>query len=353
MACFDFFRRPKNAVFLTIFGLTILALFVQILYIQDSKSLEGRLAAPPSEDGVWIVGNSIFQTGVDSNELSHALGDVPVDFEYHGGHYTSLWYLIFKNALPDLERKPAIIIWGYRPQYASQPAFRQNVRNSTEQFLMSYDSTYEQLTGRFQPGSVGILERGADLVRILSERTALWKYRTVLRDALSNFGLRLGAFWAEFVDSNTSAFVRREILDGDLEVVDVLTRVTSNGSVKYAAARVDERFGDFITGPTVSYSDSFVPIIADLISDAGIKQLVVLWPPRGGTHTERSKVSDMFVSDSLADLQSRGIPVLNLYDDERFSDLAFFAAGDHFNQEGQILITSLLARELGAQGLGN
>lgn len=344
-------RRPKNAIYFVISSLAGLALVFQTLFIHDLPSLERRLSSPPSEDGVWIVGNSIFQTGVDPVQLSHALGDVPVNFEYHGGHYTSLWYLIFKNALPGIESEPGVIVWGFRPAYASRPAFRQNMRNTTEQFLKANDPIYERLAGKFQIGSQGVFERGSNLVRVLLERTALWQHRSVLRNWLSNARVQLGASLGELVDPGTSALVRREILDGDLEFPDVLTRVTSNGSVMYAAARIDDRFGDFVVGPTVRYRESFVPIIADLISETGINQLVVIWPPRGGTQTDRSKSSDMFVSDSVTHLEARGIPVLNLHDDERFLDLEFFAEGDHFNEEGQVLITSLLARELRTQGL--
>ena len=65
-----------------------------------SVDFADRLTVQPSADGVYLLGNSMFKTGIDPDLLAEDMGSItPVDFEYHNGHYTNLWYLISRAAL--------------------------------------------------------------------------------------------------------------------------------------------------------------------------------------------------------------------------------------------------------------
>lgn len=317
----------------------------------DATANAASLTAPPSADGIWVLGNSIFKTGVDPGELEALIGGPPVDFEYHGGHYTSLWYLIAANALPGVEHRPDLVVWGFRPAYAALPAFRQNRVNSTELFLVEGDQTYESLAEGIDKPDRNALELVADDLYSWVSRSGAFRARDEATSALSGAGLRLGAAVAEAVGTDGGRMVREEVIDGDRTLLDLLNQVTTGGAVQLAEERVVDGVGDFVVGDPADFSGSFIPVIADELDGLGYDQLVIIWPPRAKALGLPEPDEDRFVADAVSGLESSGYEVLNLYDDARFSGLDFYAEGDHFNSEGRSFITSLLAEELRSRGL--
>ncbi len=114
---------------------------------EDSVTLTDQLAVQPVDGGVYLLGNSMFKTGVDVDSMQAGIPERDVRFNYYDGHYTSLWYLIAEGALGPSEQRPEIVVWGFRPRYAAVPAFRQNRPNSTELFEFD-DLAYNRLTSR-------------------------------------------------------------------------------------------------------------------------------------------------------------------------------------------------------------
>lgn len=112
---------------------------------EEQVTLTDRLAVQPVDGGVYLLGNSMFATGVDLEAMQAGIPERDVRFNYYDGHYTSLWYLIAKGALGPSEERPELIVWGFRPRYAMVPAFRQNRPNSTELFEFA-DPEYDLLT---------------------------------------------------------------------------------------------------------------------------------------------------------------------------------------------------------------
>jgi len=113
---------------------------------EHRPALTDQLVVLPVEGGVYLLGNSMFATGVDLEAMQTEVPERDVSFNYYDGHYTSLWYLIAETALGPAEERPELIVWGFRPRYAMIPAFRQNRPNSTDLFEFS-DPEYERLTG--------------------------------------------------------------------------------------------------------------------------------------------------------------------------------------------------------------
>lgn len=317
----------------------------------DARSAE-QLLEPPSEGGVWILGNSIFKTGVDPKSLETQLDGPPVDFEYHGGHYTSLWYLIATYALPMVDESPDVVVWGFRPAYAALPAFRQNKINDTELFLPdNEDPTYTRLAEGVEEPDLNLLDDLANDIASYASTTGIWRARDEAASWLSNQGLNLGVALADSAGASGGSMVRREVIEGNSSVLDLLNRVTTGGAIELAEERVVDGVGDFVVGETKGYADSFIPVIANRINDLGLRQLVIIWPPRVKAEGTPTPHDDIFVSDAVADLEETGFEVLNLYDDSRFIGLDFYAEGDHFNVEGRNAVTALLAEELAARGL--
>jgi hypothetical protein len=347
-------QSPRRSVAILILGLLLvvpLNFLARALTDDGPDEIAGALLEPPQDEGIWIVGNSIFKTGVDPVALSGLLGSEPVDFEYHGGHYTSLWYLIAENALPTVAEKPSLLVWGFRPAYAALPAFRQNSVNDTELFLVDGDPVYEALAQGIDPVSQTPLDEVAVKLDEAVGRTGLYGYRAQGSAHLNNFGLDLGVAIADQLGASGADIVRREVLEGDAPLLDVLNNVVTGGAVQLAEERVVDGVGDFVTGDQATYDDSFVPITADRIAEQGVDQLVIIWPPRIVAESNPDPIQDQFVVDAVADLEARGITVLNLYNDPTI-EIGYYASGDHFNPEGRDLVTARLADLLRSLGYG-
>lgn len=310
-----------------------------------------QLLDPPAENGVWILGNSIFKTGVDPDGLELLLDGPPVRFEYHGGHYTSLWYLIATNALPEVTEQPDLVVWGFRPAFAALPAYRQNVVNSTELFLVEGDETYERLATGVAAPIRNPLDQIASTLDDQIAEIGIWQARDEAANWLADASLNLGVAMADIVGADAAAQVRSEVIEGDLSVLDLLNQVTTSGEIELAEERIIDGVGDFISGDTATYARSFIPVIAERIDELDLRQLVIIWPTRLRALGDPTDQDDAFVADAVADLEARGIEVLDLYNDQRFLGIGYFAEGDHFNVEGRDLVTAILAGELKARGL--
>lgn len=348
---------PTSRRSLAILGVGLLSLLpvelgARMLKEDDTTdSFAEHLLEPPAAEGVWLLGNSIFKTGVDPDQLEAALDGPPVAFEYHGGHYTSLWYLIATNAIPDLVDAPGIVVWGFRPAFASLPAFRQNVVNDTELFLAPDDPIYQELALGIDTAEENPLDDAAGSVREAVSETGLYQLRGRAATNLLDSTIELGASIADYVRAQGGDLVRREVVDGDAALLDVLNNAVTGGEVQLAEERVVDGVGDFIEGDRTDLAGSFVPIIAERLAAQGLDQLVIIWPPVTVAEGRPDPVQDAFVDDALELFAATGIPVLDLYHDPRIT-LDFYASGDHFNAEGRGVVTEIVAARLDELGYG-
>lgn len=316
--------------------------------VEREGSGADHLLAPPREGDIWVLGNSIFRTGIDFDRLREELVDVRVDFEYHGGHYTSLWYLIAAHALPHLKERPATVVWGFRPEYGALPAFRQNRVNDTELFLVDGDPVYERL-GSGVERSGNLLDGLAERLDERASRTGLYSLRDRAGAELGERSLQLGIELANRLGLDAGRLVEDEVVRGDATLADLLNRLVTGGEVELAEERVVDGVGDFVRGEQARFGDSFVPMTAQRLRQQGLEQLVVVWRPVHVAVGEPSSREDRYVEEALDWFETEGIPVLDFYDDSNITP-GMFASGDHFNRRGRDYVTSVVLERLRSLG---
>lgn len=301
-----------------------------------------KLNAAPGED-VFVFGNSMFQTGINFGPLAEQSGR-DVVFDYHNGHYTSLWYLIADQALPLAEPDPNLVVWGFRPKFAADPAFRQNKVVDNDLFEPG-DNLYRNLTiGSGE--SVPSWDLAGRLSETVTQSNGMWSRRDEAQTALAVSASGLGVDVVGVVrDAETEDF-RDRLASGEVTVADEILRIATDGEIQLAEERVVDGQGDFIIGPPVTFAGSFLPHITEKIADVSKQQLVVIWKP---VHTVRDDLGpgddDAFVAEAIAYFEEQQIPYIDLYHDDRIT-LEMFASGDHYNEEGRVVVTNIIAEKL-------
>jgi len=300
-------------------------------------TLTDRLAVAPVEDGVYILGNSMFKTGVDLQAMQSQIPERDVRFNYYDGHYTSLWYLIAKGALAPSSERPSLVVWGFRPAYALIPPFRQNRPNSTELFVFP-DLAYERLT------SDTVAKPLFDLQLLLDNWSGVYSQRENVHDAVLRMTERAGLETLDAIGQDTSP-LRDRLIDGDRTIADEVVAAATGGEVELTEEQVVDGVGDFITGPATPFSEGFIPLTANAFQEAGINQLVVIWRPIIAASGETNPIEDEFVSDAIEYFESRGIPYVDLYHNDQIVP-SMYGKGDHYNADGRALITNLLSERI-------
>jgi hypothetical protein len=339
--------RSKAAAIVALAALLVVAADRVVAWTNDdavAADFADRLFVQPSEDGVYLLGNSMFKTGVDPERLEDMLGGTtPVDFEYHNGHYSNLWYLIARTALGQTEHDPRVVVWGFRPYYAMRPAFRQNGPTDNDLFAIE-DPLYERLEGGetfTEPPTVSSARFRAQL----ASSSGLYQQREDVQAHVADTAVRVGVDVLDLVGVGYAESLRASVVEGDRTLADEIVRLGTGGETVLTEELVVDGVGDFIVGPVRPFADTYIPATAEAITDAGLDQVVVIWRPVIAADGSPAPEEDAFVADALAWFESQGIPVLDLYNDERV-ERRFFASGDHYNEEGRELITGVLARFL-------
>ena len=300
-----------------------------------------RLNTQPGED-VFIFGNSMFQTGIDFGPLADQSGR-DITFDYHNGHYTNLWYLIADQALPQADPLPETIVWGFRPTFASDPAFRTNVENDNDLFEPG-DNVYRRLTiGGDEP--IEAWNVTGRLREAVTTSDGLWGRRDDAQAALATRSTNLGVDAVGIIRPEDTAEFRDRFASGEVTVTDEILRIATGGEVQLAEEQVVDGQGDFIRGPRVDFADSFVPLIADKIATLDTEQLVVIWKPVATVNGGDVTLDEVFVDEAIAFFEREGIAYLDLFHDPEIV-LEMYASGDHYNADGRVHITTELAEAL-------
>lgn len=308
----------------------------------DSRFVD-QLNEPPPADGIFLLGNSMFHTGIDVPALAELTGE-PTVFDYHNGHYTNLWYLISTKALPQVDDPPRVVVWGFRPFYAMDPAFRQNFENDTDLFEPG-DAAYQARTIGTDADDRSAVVRW--LPELLDDHSELYGSRETAQERLASESVDVGMSVLSTVRPEDTEDFRQRFDAGETSVIDEILRIATDGEVQLAEEQVVDGVGDFVRGPQVDFSGSFIPLIAESIDELGMDQLVVIWRPVAAAKDQEIGDQDRFVEDALAYFAANGIPVADFYGDDRIG-VDLFASGDHYNADGRALITEILAEELAA-----
>ena len=327
--------------------LFVLADLAAGLSIHKPQSLEDRLPIPMDDGDVYLLGNSMFKTGIDVDQLAAILPTESVKFSYHDGYYTNLWYLMTKNAIASNEARPAVLVWGFRPTYANQPAFQKTESPDIDTFSLDDEPFWENVVSN--RGRVPIVRTDSfmaslgDLSVIHSNRESIQgTIQTTMNQATVGF---LDAAGASFASA-----LRASLVDGDDAVSDVLLRAVTGGEIQLSEELVVDRGEGFIVGPIVTFDQSFVPHIAALLNNADVQQLVLIFKPVAHLEGKMSPDAIEFASDAAAYLEDKGILFVNFLDDDSIVH-THYAKGDHYNDEGRSYLTELVGEKL-AQLLG-
>ena len=327
--------RSKTIQILVLALAIVVALDVtaRVVASEEPVSLTDRLEVQPVDRGVYLLGNSMFKTGVDVEVVRDGLNPHDVRFGYYNGHYTSLWYLIAKGALGPSERRPELVVWGFRPGFALLPAYRQNQPNSTELFEFD-DRAYLSLTGQSDNSP------GLDVQSFMLRWSGMFAQRAEVQDLVSMTTEQAGLAALDVAGRSTRG-LRERLVEGDGSIADEITRAATRGAVQLTEEQVVDGVGDFVTGPTLAFAEGFVPLTAESFEDNGLEQLVVIWRPASVAKGSPVALEQQFVSDAIDYFEDHDIPFLDLYNDERI-DATMFAKGDHYNAAGRAYITDYL-----------
>jgi hypothetical protein len=300
-----------------------------------------KLNTQPGDD-VFVFGNSMFQTGIDFGPLASSSGR-DVVFDYHNGHYTNLWYLIVDQALPLATPPPELIVWGFRPSFAAEPAFRGSAENDNDLFEPG-DNAYRRLTvGSDEP--IDTWDLAGRLRESVVRSEGLWSRRDDAQAALAARSTDAGVDVVGLLRPEDTAAFRERFANGDVTVTDEILRIATGGEVQLAEELVVDTQGEFTRGPIVPFDESFVPLIAEKLQEVQGEQLVVIWKSVSAVNGGETDLDERFVAEAIAYFETEGIPVLDLYNDRNI-DLEMFASGDHYNADGRAYITAKLAETI-------
>ncbi len=303
---------------------------------REQSSMLPLLPHAPSADEVMIMGNSMFKTGIDFQQLAQQLPDgTRVRFNYFNGYYTNLWYLITKNALSVAAEKPRLLVWGFRPTYAIEPAFMVDRVGYVDQFLKPSEPEYDNIV---QARETSWQERAS---LFLTDFSGSYAARNDLQSGLTAYTRRLGASLLYSADQNIDALKIR----GTVPTSDLIVQASTQGRVQMTeelVADVDVGQRRFVRGERVSFERSFLPLISDMLQQQEIPQLVVIHKPVSTINEGLQSDVLQFTEAAVAYFERQQIPYLDLIaiDDIGRDD---YGSGDHYNAEGRAKVTRELA----------
>ena len=305
----------------------------------NAVSFTDRLEVQPVNHGVYLLGNSMFKTGVELEAMQAGIPERDVRFNYYDGHYTSLWYLIAEGALGPSKSQPDLIVWGFRPAFALLPAFRQNRPNSTDLFEFG-DLAYERLT------SETLAEPLVDAQLLLDNWSGVFSERETIHDMLIRATGRAGLAALDAAGKNVIG-LRDRLIDGDRGIAIEIVSAATGGDVQLTEEQVVDGVGDFISGPPTAFSDGFIPLTAQSFLNDKIYQLVVIWKPIKVANGEPDPAEDRFVEDAIAFFRANGILYVDLYRNATIIP-EMYAKGDHYNSDGRSAVTAILTERVRA-----
>jgi hypothetical protein len=337
-------RRWTAAVALLALPLLAVALLDLLLAARqpESSTREEALKVRPAADRIYLLGNSIFKTGIDVEGLEARLGPGHgVDLEAHEGHYTSFWYLAVKNAIAPVQPHPRLLVWGFRPTYALLPSFRTRRACDIERFLGPDEKVYDRIVSERR-------DRLASPASIwLTEHSHLYAKRMELQQRLHRTLRGWGLASLYYLGAESAIPLGIELARGR-ELGDLIDRRLSAGEQVLPEEGIVDAGEKFVTGRTAPFEESFVPHIAELIERAGIPQLVVVFKPVAELEGGMGPEARGFAEAATRWFERRGIPHLSFVGDTEIRR-EHFASGDHYNAAGRRVVTGRVAEAL--QGL--
>ena len=301
------------------------------------------LKGPPQENSIYFIGNSMFGTGLDVELVRKKLADNDISFGYYNGYYTNMWYAALRNGLLKHKQQPSLIVWGFRPTYAIYPAFRQNKSTDLDLYTDQNDTTFR-----------GVLSNAGDPIYSLSEQVQSTQPSSSILESLDQapvFKMRrpfqnmvsqkqFSSFLSLAALTNPDAHDIIENKD-QTKLSDLIISFVTNGEVKKADAMVIDNGERFINGEAQPFSETFTPLIATLLKEKGLNQLVVIFKPVSEFSNMTKPEALAYHREAIQYFEDNDIPYLDFIADESLTQ-DLYAEGDHYTQEGMMYITSAI-----------
>lgn len=324
-------------------GLGLISLIALDALIAAQRPREENRAAAlrvqPREDRIFLLGNSMFKTGIDREALEREIdAGIGVDFEEHVGHYTNLWYLIVKNALVDHPETPRRVVWGFRPTYAYRPAFRQKRVCDVERFLGPSETLYEHLVSQANRDDSGGWRAA------LARHSGLYPRRDAIREKVFSPFESAAIALLGVIGGPATPSIEADLGSG-LSLSELVHKRLHHDANRVAEEAYVDAGAGFVLGEVVPFEQSFVPHIAELLRERAIPQLVVLFNPVAATAGGIDPQAAAFTEAAVAYFDAHDIPYLDMVNDPDLTP-AHYASGDHYNAAGRALVTAKLARKL-------
>lgn len=341
----------KNSIWLKAAAIAAIALSLCAVSAPAAPGVAvSELKGPPADGEIYFIGNSMFGTGLDMEQVKRALPGENATFGYYNGAYTNMWYAAIRNGLVPSGVRPKVVVWGFRPTYANLPAFRQNKPMDLEKFIDSDDKIFESILQNagdpaYPAGgepAAPLSANDGSILGWMNENLPVMQRRTALRDALTKSMAHLSA--RAFAGGSPAA---RDFLapDSQLKVSDLIVAFATGGDVRRADALVVDNGEQFIKGREVSFDDSFAPRIAAELDRARIPQLVVIFKPVSVFGAGMPPGAQAYYEEAVAYFEAQRIPYLDLVADDALTQ-ELYAKGDHYTAEGMTYVTGRIIEKL-------
>lgn len=318
-----------------------IAAYEHVRNVTDLTGTPFETAIATQQPKLVLIGDSILNSAVDAEQLTHELGVPCYRFGIQGSA-SALWYLMLKQGVIASGHKPAYVVILFRDVYLTVPEWRTNsrYRGTLNYFDKDRDPLLVELA--YDPPTNPVRD-------FLRHHWSLYQVRGEVRDRVERL-LReqaiasiLGSTEVE-VDGAVDKAFADEAMDKAL-----LTKAQESAGVP-----LDQLpYFEF----DVQVAHSFLPHMIRLAQDAGIQLICVRSRTRRelpsviateGTPEVAKVLIPKYVEELRAYLDAHGVPLVDLSHEDRLG-IEHYGAGDHFNPElGKPLFTTILAEKLRA-----
>ena len=315
---------------------------------------------PPSENqDVYVLGNSMFGTGLDLKHLRVLRPEDQIDFGYYNGHYTSMWHLAVSVSMPR-ETAPNIVVWGFRPTYAITPAFRQNKQTAEQDFVHLAPPAYHHVHANAGDPIAKLRDTEAytlvdDNLFQGSASPEPFEYAgAFIAHQLNQFILSDDDEFGQTLQKRSAQSLMQlfQIWDSPTSETaqaprasDLLISYVTEGQITRADALVIDNGERFIRGKRVTFDESFIPLITEQLRRNGSRQLVILFKPASMLGGRIDPDVRAFYDAAIEHFDQNAIAYIDLIGDPEMKN-KFYAKGDHFNAKGALYVTERINQAL-------
>lgn len=296
-----------------------------------------RAALEQKHPQVVLLGNSMLGHGINVIHFAMRTG-LPTVKMWDGGVASAWRYLMLKNLIAASPDKPEVVIIFFRDHYLTEPSFRVDGEYKSRFDALRHPT--ERLLDQLAYGQ----QKRDPLAYLISDVWPLDRQRESVKPTVE-----------KWVKAQTGRGLR---IGGTSEVDEAISRVFADGNLNTAlftqaqAAAMGTKTEDRRNFKTL-LDHSFLPAEIAIARKEGIRLIYVRIKrvPDAQAQEEGRGVSFdnaymvQYMKDLLAYLDSEQVPLLD-FTQERQIKVRHYGDGDHLNEEGRLLFTSIVSQAL-------